>query len=57
MERKDVDELLWDKLPNWMTDKQKKKKINNLISVLSRKTKIKNLGSDAKPKWVLAYSY
>lgn len=51
--RKDVDELLWNKLPEWMTDKQKKIKINNLLSELRRKGKIRNEGSDAKSKWVL----
>ena len=36
MGRKDIDELLWNKLPEWMNDKQKIK-INNLISELRRK--------------------
>lgn len=27
-ERKDIDALLWDTLPAWMNDKQKKNKIN-----------------------------
>lgn len=57
IERKDVDELLWDKLPNWMSDLQKKNKINNLLSVLRIKGKIKNVGSDAKPKWILDNKY
>ena len=51
--RNDVDELLWEKLPDWMNDKQKKIKINNLLSELRRKSRIRNKGSDAKPKWVL----
>lgn len=53
VERTDVDELLWNKLPDWMDDKQKKIKINNLLAELRKKKKIKNAGSDAKPKWVL----
>lgn len=53
VERKDVDELLWEKLPDWMNDKQKKIKINNLLSELRRKGKINNEGSSNKPKWVL----
>lgn len=51
--RKDVDELLWEKLPDWMSDTQKKHKINNLLSELRKKHKIENQGSDTKPKWVL----
>jgi ATP-dependent DNA helicase RecG len=51
--RSDIDELLWDKLPDWMDDKQKKIKINNLISELRNKDKIKNVGSDRFPKWIL----
>ncbi|MDX2247378.1 MAG: ATP-binding protein [Bacteroidia bacterium] len=53
VERNDVDELLWNKLPEWMNEKQKKIKINNLLSELRRKGIIKNEGSDTKPKWVL----
>src|SRR3990172_9020328 len=53
VERKDVDELLWRKLPDWMSDNQKKIKINNLLSELRRENRIRNDGSDAKPKWVL----
>lgn len=53
VERSDVDELLWNKLPEWMTDKQKKIKINNLLSELRKKNRIRNDGSDRTPKWVL----
>lgn len=49
--RKDIDELLWKKLPDWMSDKQKKSKINNLISELRRTGKIRNTGSDKAPNW------
>jgi ATP-dependent DNA helicase RecG len=50
--RKDIDELLWKKLPDWMSDKQKKSKINNLISELRRAGRIRNTGSDKVPNWV-----
>jgi len=56
LDRKDVDELLWKKLPDWMTDKQRKTKINHLLSELRKNQKIVNVGSDAKPKWVLNIS-
>lgn len=56
LNRKDVDELLWKKLPDWMTDKQRKIKINHLLSELRRKDKIRNEGSFSKPNWVLINS-
>jgi ATP-dependent DNA helicase RecG len=51
--RKDIDELLWTKLPDWMDDAQKKTKVNNLISEARRNGKITNKGSLGKPEWVL----
>jgi ATP-dependent DNA helicase RecG len=51
--RKDIDELLWKKLPDWMDDSQKKTKINNLISEVRRNNKITNKGTLSKPEWVL----
>lgn len=56
VDRNDVDELLWKKLPDWMNDKQRKVKINNLLSEMRRKNRIKNNGNDKAPKWVLAAS-
>ncbi|MBB6005129.1 RNA-binding domain-containing protein [Arcicella rosea] len=53
LERSDVDELLWNKLPEWMDEKQKKIKITNLLAELRSIGKIRNEGSDTKPKWVL----
>ena len=53
VERNDVDELLWNKLPDLMNDKQKKIKINNLLSELRKTHRIRNAGTDAKPNWVL----
>jgi len=57
LDRKDVDELLWKKLPDWMTDKQRKVKINHLLSELRNKQKIRNDGSDAKPRWICNTSH
>jgi len=51
--RADIDHLLWRKLPDWMEDKQRKIKINNLISELSKVGSIQNKGSDSKPIWIL----
>lgn len=55
LSRQDIDSLLWDRLSDlYNSDKQKKIKINNLISDLRKMGKIKNMGTDAKSKWVLA---
>lgn len=52
--RKDIDELLIDKLPNILDDDQKRKKISNLLSEMSKKDKsINNGGSDNQPGWIL----
>lgn len=51
--RVDVDELLRKKLPDWMTEDQKKNKVNNLLSELRRKNIIENVGSNKNSKWVL----
>lgn len=56
MTRKEIDELLWNKLPEWMTEDQRKYKVGNLISELRRKNKIVNKGSDAQPSWALLLS-
>jgi len=51
--RSDVDELLWNKLPDWMSEQQKKHKVNNLLAELRHKGAIKNIGTDNKPNWIL----
>jgi ATP-dependent DNA helicase RecG len=52
MRTKDVDDLLWSKLPDWMDSNQKKNKIANILAELRRLGKIKNTGTDTKPKWI-----
>lgn len=56
LQRRDVDELLWNKLPEWMDEKQRKIKINNLLSELRRNGIIVNSGTYSKPKWELTAS-
>jgi ATP-dependent DNA helicase RecG len=51
--RKDIDELLWNKLPEWMNEQQRKNKVTNLIAECRKSGKIANHGSDSQPKWVL----
>lgn len=53
MTREDIDKLLWTKLPDWMNEKQKKNKINNLLGELRRANKIINNGSDRNSRWEL----
>ena len=49
--RKEIDELLWDKLSEALDDKQKKNKIANLLSDLRIEGRIYNAGSRAAPAW------
>jgi ATP-dependent DNA helicase RecG len=51
--RKDVDDLLWDKLSDALDDTQKRNKIGNLLSGLRRKDVIFNAGSKPAPQWEL----
>jgi len=51
MTRKNINELLFSKLPEFYDPIQKKTKINHLISELRINGKILNKGSDAKPDW------
>jgi len=49
-----INELLLDKLPEILTEKQKKTKIHNLLSELSRREgKIENRGSRKYPRWIM----
>jgi len=56
--RSDIDALLMDKLPDILTEKQKKNKINRLLSAImvKRLGLLKNVGSKKAPCWVLAAS-
>ena len=49
--RADVDELLISKLPERLTQQQKKTKIHNLLRELARKGLIENKGNKARPQW------
>ena len=53
MSRADIDTLLWDKLPDILTDAQKKNKIGNLLTELRKTEKIKNIGGFSNSIWVL----
>nr|WP_315214117.1 RNA-binding domain-containing protein [uncultured Flavobacterium sp.] len=50
--REEIDSLLLNNLPDYMNDKQRKKKIDNLIQEMSGLL-INNIGSKTKSKWIL----
>ena len=53
--RKDVQTLLWDKLPEIMGDKQKEDKIRNLLTSLRKQGIIRtDSGNQQKSSWILA---
>ena len=50
--RKDIDDLLLDKLSDVLSEKQKKIKINNLLNEMAKRDKsIKNYGTRKTPEW------
>ncbi|NUM33516.1 MAG: transcriptional regulator [Candidatus Brocadiae bacterium] len=52
--RKEIEQLLIDKLPDNLDTKQRKNKINNLLNEMSNKLgMIKNIGSRTVSRWVL----
>lgn len=53
MTRVDIDKLLWNKLPEWMTDKQRKNRIKNLLSELRTNGEIHNSGTLGNSQWIL----
>ncbi|WP_085537328.1 RNA-binding domain-containing protein [Massilibacteroides vaginae] len=53
MTRAEIDELLWDKLPQWMNDIQRKNKVMNLLTELRSDKKIENIGTTFNSNWIL----
>ena len=52
--KKDIRDLLWDKLPNALNDTQKENKIRNLLSSMKKKGVIEpNSNNQQKSYWVL----
>ena len=52
--RKEINQLLLDKLSEALTEKQKSNKINNLLAKLRQSERIVNSGSDTSPSWKIA---
>ncbi|WP_352421514.1 hypothetical protein [Proteiniphilum sp.] len=50
--RKEIDELLMDKMPDYLDERQRKKRIDNIIQKMRDDT-IVNLGTRNIPKWVI----
>jgi ATP-dependent DNA helicase RecG len=48
--REEIDELLLDKLPEYLDDRQRKKMLDNLLQGM-KKSKIQNVGTRSFPKW------
>jgi len=51
--RKEIDEILLEKLPEYLSPQQRKVKINNLLSEMVTNSSIKNTGSRKNPNWIL----
>lgn len=54
--RKEIDDLIINKLPEVLLEQQKKNKIKNYLSALSKSDKIRNIGSDRFSKWIIVSS-
>lgn len=52
--RKDIDDLIWDKLSDALDDSQKHNKIGNILSGMRKKDVIFNGGSKTAPQWRLS---
>jgi len=50
--KQEIRELLWNKLPELLSDRQKENKISNILRELRTENLINNSGSDAKPNWI-----
>lgn len=50
--RKEIDTLLLNKLPNYLSDQQKKRKLSNMIQSLKEDNLIENIGTRSAPKWI-----
>jgi ATP-dependent DNA helicase RecG len=54
VDRPEIDRLLLDKLPEVMTQRQKKVKVHNLLSELARRGQICNIGGRRYSQWQVA---
>ncbi|MFA5161804.1 MAG: ATP-binding protein [Elusimicrobiales bacterium] len=50
--RRDINDLLFEKLPEFMTDNKKQQKISNILTAMRKKNAIINIGTDRHSEWV-----
>lgn len=50
--RKEIDTLLLNKLPNYLSAQQKKRRLSNMIQDLKERKLIENIGTRSLPKWI-----
>jgi ATP-dependent DNA helicase RecG len=50
--KQEIRDLLWNKLPDLLSDTQKETKISNILRELRLENLIHNSGSDSKPNWI-----
>jgi ATP-dependent DNA helicase RecG len=55
VDRNDIDQILINKLPDVLSEKQKKNKVHRLLVELSYKGIIRNIGGRRYPQWVLTH--
>lgn len=55
--RKEIDQALRPKLPDRLTDEQKRTRIHNILQEMRRSGVIRNQGSRARPAWVLSETH
>ena len=51
--RKEINELIYPKLPSYMTKDEKNRQVKYLLTKLRKNDIIINIGSDTKPIWIL----
>lgn len=51
--RKEINEFMLDEIRGSLSIEQKISKIGNILTYLRKKGRIRNIGSDAKPRWIL----
>ena len=51
--REEINNLIYPKLPINLDEKQKNNRVRTIITSLKNDNKIKNIGSDAKPYWII----
>ena len=57
LSRREIDELLFNKLPEWMSDKQRKTKVGNLLTELVKSKRIVNQVRGNQSNWSLVKSF